>query len=118
MSYGSYDSEERVKERQIQELNRTLETIKRERARARAMQTLADKLHDRWSEHVVKGKGKNWSFWRKGRKEEGVEKFVLSDEEQQAFGDWLKERAHKLSTRAAELEARIAAGAADAGKKP
>lgn len=116
MSYGSYDSPERVQQRQIEELNRTLKTIQNERLRARAMSSLAEKLLSRWSEHVAKGAGKNWTFWKRHHKDEGVEKFVLSDEERDAFGQWLKEHAEKLSAHASRLEARIAAGAAEQEK--
>ena len=113
MSYGSYDSPERVQQRQIEELNRTLKTIQNERLRARAMSSLADKLLSRWSEHVAKGAGKNWTFWRRHHKDEGVEKFVLSDEERVAFGQWLSDHSNKLSEHANKLEARLAAGAAE-----
>ena len=103
--------------RNVQRMNDTLRTIRVERERVRALESLASILKKNHAEAAavkVTPPGRFRVWWRKSEMETGepVRDVVLTDDERFEFMEWLRDQAWKRKKRADEIEATLANSAA------
>ncbi|WNN95141.1 hypothetical protein SEA_MAGRITTE_190 [Microbacterium phage Magritte] len=104
---------EREKRRKIEELHEKVEKVAKLRSRARSMHYLAQRLNGSYyGPNTGKGLRQKWSFWRKDSDRSEAETVILTTEEVEIFGEWLRTNVERIEKQADLLEAE-AAGVSD-----